>query len=86
MDKKLLSILVCPVTHRDLSVARADLLAKLNAAIGEERIVNRDGVVLGEVLEEALVTDDGKVLYPIVNGIPVLLDGESISLEQLGDG
>jgi uncharacterized protein YbaR (Trm112 family) len=30
------------------------------------------------------VTDDGKVLYPVANGIPVLLEGESVNLEQLG--
>jgi len=35
-------------------------------------------------MSEALVTDDGKVLYPISNGIPVLLQGESVNMEQLG--
>jgi len=29
------------------------------------------------------VTDDGKLAYPVSNGIPVLLEGESISLEQV---
>jgi len=40
--------------------------------------------VLGERLAEALISDDGKVLYPVTNGIPVLLEGESINMEQLG--
>ena len=40
--------------------------------------------MLSERLSEALVTDDGKVLYPVTNGIPVLLEGESINLEPLG--
>jgi uncharacterized protein YbaR (Trm112 family) len=35
-------------------------------------------------MSEALITDDGKVLYPISNGIPVLLEGESVNMEQLG--
>ena len=30
-----------------------------------------------------LVTDDGKLLYPVRDGIPVLLEGESLALEQL---
>ena len=31
----------------------------------------------------ALVTDDGKTLYPVNDGIPVLLEGESVVLDQL---
>ena len=85
MDKKLLTILCCPVTHRGLSVAKPDLLAKLNRAIGEGRVTNRDGAVLADSLGEALITDDGKILYPVTDGIPVLLEGESINAEQLGD-
>lgn len=86
MDKKLLSILCCPITHRQLSVAKSDLLARLNASIEQGSISNRDGTVLGDTLTEALVTDDGKLLYPIDSGIPVLLEGESISTEQLAHG
>jgi uncharacterized protein YbaR (Trm112 family) len=32
-----------------------------------------------------LVTDDGKRLYPVADGIPVLLAGESVTLDQLDD-
>ena len=39
--------------------------------------------MLSETLDEALVTDDGKLLYPVSDGIPVLLESESIGLEQL---
>lgn len=85
MDKKLLTILCCPVTHRGLSVAKPDLLATLNRAIDAGGITNRDGAILAEALSEALITDDGKLLYPVTDGIPVLLEGESINAEQLGD-
>jgi len=83
MDKKLLSILCCPVTHKGLSLARADLLTSINAAIDAGKLTNRDGVVLGNSLKEALVTDDGKTMYPIDDGIPVLLEGEGVVLSQL---
>ena len=83
MDKKLLSILCCPVTHQGLSLARPDMLKKVNAAIGAGELSNRDGSVLSESLAEALMTDDAKLLYPVNDGIPVLLEGESIGLEQL---
>jgi len=85
MDKRLLTILRCPVTHKGLSQASAAILKQVNTAIESGNVGNRDGRALDEALSEALVTDDdGKVLYPVANGIPVLLEGESINLEQLG--
>jgi len=83
MDKRLLSILCCPVTRRDLHPAKPELLRRLNAAIADGRVRNRDGTAIEAKLDEALVTDDGKLLYPVSEGIPVLLEGESIGLEQL---
>ncbi|MEJ2129682.1 MAG: Trm112 family protein [Woeseiaceae bacterium] len=84
MDKRLLAILRCPVTHKELSLAKGQTLKKVNAAISDGKLSNRDGRVLDEALDEALLTDDGKVLYPVADGIPVLLEGESINMEQLG--
>ena len=83
MDKKLLSILFCPVTHQGLSLAGADMRTKVNAAIDGGAVSNRDGSVLSDALAEALITDDAKLLYPINDGIPVLLESESIDLAQL---
>jgi len=84
MDKRLLAILRCPVTHKELSLARSATLKEVNAAIDAGNLTNRDGKVLAERLAEALISDDGKVLYPVTNGIPVLLEGESVNMEQLG--
>ena len=84
MDKKLLSILCCPVTRKGLSLAKRDLLDAVNEAISAGKLRNHDGEVLGEALAEALVTDDGKTLYPVNDGIPVLLEGEAVPLDQLG--
>lgn len=83
MDKRLLAILRCPVTHKGLSLAKRDVLDNVNEAISSGTIVNRDGVSIAEKLDEALVTDDGKLLYPVNDGIPVLLEGECVALEQL---
>lgn len=83
MDKRLLAILCCPVTHKGLSVARPDLLKKVNTAIGTGKVVNREGSTVDAILKEALVTDDSKLLYPVKDGIPVLLEAEGISLGQL---
>ncbi len=83
MDKRLLSILCCPVTHKGLHLATADLLLRINEAISAGNLQNNDGQAVSGSLTEALVTDDGKILYPINDGIPVLLEGESVTLEQL---
>lgn len=83
MDKRLLTILRCPVTHKGLAIARSETLTRVNAAIEAGSVSNRDGTVLSEPLGEALVTDDEKLVYPVANGIPVLLEGESISLDQV---
>ncbi len=83
MDKRLLNILRCPITHKGLSRAKRETLDSLNEAISKGDVVNRDGVTLESALKEALVTDDGKLLYPVNDGIPVLLESESVALEQL---
>jgi len=83
MDKKLLSILCCPVTHKGLALARSGTLKSINSAIAAGKLKNRDGAALDESLREALITDDGKTMYPVNDGIPVLLEGESVAMEQI---
>ena len=83
MDKRLLTILRCPVTHKGLTVLKKDKLDRVNAAIAAGDVATLDGVRLDEPLSEALITDDGKRVYPVNDGIPVLLEGESIHVEQI---
>ncbi len=83
MDKRLLTILRCPVSHKGLAVLKKDKLARINAAIDAGELVNHEGTKVAAPLAEALVTDDGKRIYPVDDGIPVLLEDESISMEQL---
>jgi uncharacterized protein YbaR (Trm112 family) len=83
MDKRLLAILRCPVTHKGLAIARSDVLDRVNNAIEAGSVSNRDGNPVSSPLDEALVTDDQKLIYPVANGIPVLLEGESINLDQV---
>ena len=84
MDKRLLPILHCPITHKGLSLANAAVLQSVNAAIAAGTLTNREGHAVTARLEAALLTDDGKVLYPVADGIPVLLASESVNMEQLG--
>lgn len=83
MEKRLLTILRCPVSNKGLALAGREKLGRVNTAIKAGGLANRDGRLLAEPLSEALVTDDAKLMYPIVDGIPVLLEGESINLAEL---
>jgi uncharacterized protein YbaR (Trm112 family) len=62
---------------------KKDKLNRVNAAIEAGELKNQEGSVLRKPLTDALITDDGKRVYPVDDGIPVLLENESISMEQL---
>ena len=83
LDKELLDILCCPVTHSPLVPMSAAQLEALGAAIAAGEIKDRGETVLTEPLTEALVTRDGKVAYPVRDGIPVLIEEQGIALTQL---
>lgn len=80
IDKDLLSILACPATHQPLREATADELAALNARVAAGGVKAFGGKALSQPLEAGLVREDGKVLYPVLHGIPVLLVDEGIGL------
>ena len=83
VDAQLLEILCCPVSKTPLTRTGADQLDSLNAAIAEGRLKTVDGETVTDALEEALVTEDHKVVYPVEDGIPVLLAERGIGTTQL---
>ena len=66
-----------------LGIADAALLANVNRAIAEGRVKNRGGHVVSEPLAGGLLREDGALLYPIVDDIPVMLVDEALVLDQL---
>ena len=83
LDRALLDIVCCPVTRSPLELLPERDLFRLNQLIAERKIRSRDDVVVEEPLEQALVTRTGKLVYPIRDGIPVLLEDQGIALTQL---
>ena len=85
IDGKLLEILCCPVSKSPLQRLPASKLKTLNQAIGagEVKYVNGDSV--DEPLREALVTQDEKVIYAVVDNIPILLEEKGIGTTQFQD-
>ena len=78
VDAELIELLVCPETKQTLRPADPDVLARLNEAIARGRVENRGGSPVSVPLEAALVREDGQVLYPVREDIPIMLLDESI--------
>ena len=85
VDPKLLEILVCPITKVSVRMLGKQKRAALNRAIAEGGVKHMNGEVVDAPLAEALVTADGRTVYRVDDGIPVMLEDFAIPTEQLAD-
>ena len=83
IDPDLLAILVCPETKQPLSVADGALLERVNAAVVAGDLNTRAGERVADEITEGLLREDGQVLYPIRQDIPIMLIDESIEVDGL---
>jgi uncharacterized protein len=67
LDEELLQILCCPLTRQPLHLADKNILRDASAKVARPIL-------------EGLVREDGRMLYPISNGIPLLTPEEGIPL------
>jgi len=81
----LLEILCCPVSKVPLNRLQPSRLEKLNRAIAAGQVQCVNGKAVSGPLHEALITEDGKVIYPVEDGIPLLLADKGIGTVQLQD-
>ncbi|MDG2155602.1 MAG: Trm112 family protein [Gammaproteobacteria bacterium] len=86
MDLTLLNILCCPITHKSLSVVAADQLAGLNEDIARGELFTRGGVCVDKPMHEALLTACGRWVYPVIDGVPVLLEDSCVDLASQSAG
>ena len=83
VDPELVEILVCPNTRENVELASVEIVEKINQAINAKRIRNVDDQPVTETLQDGLIRDDGKIIYPVRDCIPVMLIGEGIPMDQL---
>lgn len=83
IDNELLSILCCPETKEDVTLASGELVAKVNAAIAAGGLKNRGNEAVTEKIDSGLLRADRKYLYPIREDIPIMLIEEAIPVEGL---
>jgi len=76
-----LAMLICPTTRQQLRAASVTELEAVNDAIAGGGVCNRGGRSVDGPLSAALATSDGAWLYPVLDGIPILLESEGISAD-----
>ena len=74
----LLPLLCCPETRQPLSVAPAEVLAKLEGERAAGRLTNRAGQPLTEPVTDGLLRADGAVFFPMRAGIPLLTPDDAV--------
>ncbi len=85
INETLLQLICCPETRQSLASAPPDLLARLQALRSAGSLVNRAGRKVEDPLDDVLIREDGKIAYPVVDGIPVLIIEEGLAVDELED-
>jgi len=82
VDGKLLEILCCPVSKVPLARLERSRLDKLNREIEAGNVQYVTGAVVEQNFAEALITEDSRVIYPVIDDIPMLLEEHGIGTTQ----
>ena len=83
IDPKLLDILCCPVSKQPVFPLSEETLATVNAAIAAGQVIQADDTIVETPLSEGLITKNKQRIYRIDDGIPVMLEEESIAVNQI---
>ena len=77
----LLAILCCPETKQEIRLLEKDSVEKLNQRIEKGELKTKGGQTVAEKIDGGLLRNDGTVVYPIRDQIPIMLIEEGILVE-----
>lgn len=70
----------CPVSHQPLVVADATVIEALNARVRAGELVTQGGEAVTSPLEAGVVRQDGRIFYPVQDGVLRLVAERGIAL------
>ncbi len=79
INKELLDLLCCPKTQQNLSIISQEQVNSVNSSIESGTLVNVGGEKVEEKIESGLIREDGMVIYPIRDEIPIMLIDEGLN-------
>lgn len=82
ITKELLDILCCPETKQDIQYIEGEVIEKINKKIKSGLLKNRNAEIVKEPIDAGLLRQDRKYIYPIKDGIPIMLIEEAIPFEE----
>lgn len=82
IDPKILTLIRCPLDGQSLELATAKLITHLNEQIEAGELRDRAEGLVQEPMDAALVTADGKRVYPARGGIPTLVVDNAIEISS----
>lgn len=83
MNPDLLGILCCPETKQKVAIAEDAVIATLNTLVAQGGLKNKGNRQVTEPFQGGLVREDGTLLHPVRDNIPVMLIEEGIPLAQI---
>ncbi len=78
----LLAILCCPETKQDIRLLEPEVVEQLNLRIEKGELKTKGGQPVTEKIDGGLLRNDGTVVYPIRDQIPIMLIEEGILVEK----